>query len=404
MPRKSDTFMMEMSRRALLGWAAGVVLGALVCGQACGQVPTTKGGGTATTDIAGTWQGTLHIPNHDLRTVLKIEKTPGGKLSATFYSIDQSGQGIPTTSISFENGELQYAIQFIGLTYEGKMSADGNSINGTSAQMGHSLPLVFERATPETAWTMPPPPPHIAPMAANANPGVEVATIKPTKPGTRATYFIWRGDQLVIVGFTLSDLIKHAYDVQDKQITGAPDWMDTDKFDINAKPDVAGSPSPAQLREMVKKLLADRFQLKIHTEHKTMSAYALTVAKSGPKMTKNTSTDGLPGLFFGPPIITLRVRNATISEFVDLMQSTVLDRPVVDDTGLTGHWDFSLNWTPDASQFVSAGWKMPPPSTAGDAPPPLFTAIQEQLGLKLEAEKTSVPVLVIDHVDHPSAN
>jgi uncharacterized protein (TIGR03435 family) len=355
--------------------------------------------------IVDTWQGTLHVPNHDLRTVLKIKDTPAGKLTAMFYSIDQTGRGIEPSSISFKDGVLQYAIDFIDLKYTGKMSADGNSISGTSTQGGHSLPLVFERATPETAWTIPPPPPKIAPMAADAKPGIEVATINPTKPGTKANYIVWRGNQLVTVSFTLDDLIKFAYNVQDKQIINGPGWMKSDKFDITAKPDVAGAPSSQQLKEMVKVLLGDRFQLKTHTEQKTMSAYVLTVAKDGPKMTKNNSQDGLPGLFFGPPMPTLRVRNATMDDFDNLMQSVVLDQPVVNSTGLTGRWNFNLHWTPDASQFIQAGFKIPPPSdSAKAAPPPLFTAIREQLGLQLGAEKTSVPVLVVDHVNHPSPN
>jgi uncharacterized protein (TIGR03435 family) len=122
-------------------------------------------------------------------------------------------------------------------------------------------------------------------------------------------------------------------------------------------------------------------------------------------MKQNTDNpNGLPGLFFGP-IGTLHVMNATMVDFTGLMQSVVLDRPVVDRTGLKGRWDFILKWTPDESQFTSVGWKAPPPSAdATDAPPPLFTAIQEQLDLKLEAQKTQVPVMVIDHVDHASAN
>lgn len=396
--------MIRIARSGLSGWAAGIVLGGCICGLVYAQKPAANASGTAKTGIAGTWQGTLHLPNHDLRTVLKIAESPGGKLSATFYSIDQGGQGIATSSVSFQNGVLQFAIQFIGLSYDGKMSSDGNSITGTSTQMGHSLPLIFERATPETAWTIPPPPPQVAPMAADANPGVEVATIKPTEPGKNATYFTWRGDRLVIAGFTLDGLIKQAYDVQDKQILGGPEWMNTEKFDLEIKPDVPGAPSLTQIADVMKKLLADRFQLKLHTEQKIMSAYVLRVAKDGPKMTKNPSTGGLPGLFFGPPIVTLRVRNASMDSFVHVMQSTVLDRPVVDQTGLTGHWDFSLNWTPDPSQFVGVGWKMPPPTDAATAPAPLFTAIREQLGLQLEAEKTSVPVLVIDHVGQPSPN
>jgi uncharacterized protein (TIGR03435 family) len=98
------------------------------------------------------------------------------------------------------------------------------------------------------------------------------------------------------------------------------------------------------------------------------------------------------------------VRNATMGDFAHLMQSAVLDRPVVDQTGLAGKWDFQLKWTPDDSQFSGMGMRPPPPSEAADAPPPLFTAIQEQLGLKLESGKAQVDVMVIDHVEHPSAN
>jgi uncharacterized protein (TIGR03435 family) len=120
-------------------------------------------------------------------------------------------------------------------------------------------------------------------------------------------------------------------------------------------------------------------------------------------MTKSADTGGLPGLFFGP-LGTLHVTNATMGDFTGLMQSAVLDRPVVDHTALDGRWNFLLKWTPDESQFAGLGVKVPPPSDAADAPPPLFRAIQEQLDLRLDAQKTPVDVVVIDHVDHPSAN
>ena len=362
--------------------------------------PAAEGG------IVGTWQGTLHLPNgNGLRTVLKITEDEKGALHAIFYSIDQSGQGIATSSISFADKTLKYGIEFIGLTYEGKMSADGNSISGASAQGGNSLPLVFERATPATEWAMPAPPPRIPPMPADAHPAFEVATIKPTKPGEQRTFLIWRGTEMQVVNFSLEGMVKFAYDLQDKQIVNAPDWMSSDKFDIDGKPDTAGTPNGEQLKEMVQKLLADRFALKFHKDEKEMSAYVLTVGKDGPKMKQNTGNpNGLPGLFFGP-IGTLHVMNATMQNFTNLMQSAVLDRPVVDRSGLQGRWDFTLKWTPDESQFSGMGVKIPPPS-ADDAnsAPPLFTAIQEQLDLKLEAQRTQVPVLVIDHVDHPSPN
>lgn len=394
--------MMDVSRRIMVAWTMGMALGLCVSGPAFAQAaaPAEAGG------ITGTWQGTLHAPGgHDLRTVLKISKDDKGALHGMFYSIDQSGQGIATSSISFDNGTLKYGIDFISLKYEGKMSADKNSISGTSTQGDHALPLVFERATPATEWAMPAPPPKIPPMPADAHPSFEVATIKPTKPGEQRTFLVWRGNDMQVVNFSLASLLKFAYGVQDKQILGAPDWVNTDRFDISAKPDTPGQPNGDQLKEMVQKLLADRFALKLHKDEKEMGAYVLTVGKDGPKMKQNTSNpNGLPGLFFGP-IGTLHVMNATMENFTGLMQSTVLDRPVVDKTGLTGRWDFTLKWTPDESQFTGMGIKIPPPAADDPNPaPPLFTAIQEQLDLKLEAQKTQVPVLVIDHVDHPSPN
>lgn len=391
--------MMRLSRRALLYWAVGLTLGVVVCGHATAQAPADNNG------IVGTWQGTLHVPQKDLRLVAKITQPSGGALKVVNYSIDQGGQPLPASSASFQNGELKFAIEFIGGSYEGKMSPDGKSITGTWTQGDHPLALVFERATPETEWSIPAPPPKIPPMPADAHPTFEVATIKPTKPGEQRTYLIWRGQDMQVVNFSLADLVKFAYDMQDKQIVNAPAWMPTDKFDIDAKPDTPGQPSGPQLKGMVQKLLADRFALKFHNDQKELSAYVLVVGKDGPKMKQNTSNpNGLPGLFFGP-IGTLHVMNATMKNFTNLMQSTVLDRPVVDKTGLTGRWDFTLKWTPDESQFSGMGIKIPPPSADdANAAPPLFTAIQEQLDLKLEAQKTQVPVLVIDHVDHPSPN
>jgi uncharacterized protein (TIGR03435 family) len=203
---------------------------------------------------------------------------------------------------------------------------------------------------------------------------------------------------------TVFDLIGFAYDVQSKQLEGAPSWAATEKFDIQGKPDIPGVPSSSQLRSMVQKLLADRFQLKFHKEKREMPAYILSVGKGSPRMTQETSNpNGLPSLLF-EDLGVLNVHNATMGDFAHLMQSAVLDRPVVDETSLDGKWNFTLKWTPDVSQFAGMGIKVPPPSGAADAPPVLFTAIQEQIGLKLEAGKAPVDVLVLDHVEQPSAN
>ena len=353
--------------------------------------------------IEGTWQGTLHIPQHDLRIVLKVSKNPAGALTAINYSIDQTFQ-TPVSKITFQDSELKFSIEAIDGSYDGKMAADGNSIGGQWTQ-GQSLALVFERATPETEWAIPEPPAKLPAMAADAKPSFDVVTIKPSKPDQPGKMFGVRGARFTTINTTLGDLIKFAYDIQDKQILDGPPWLETDKFDIAAQPDIPGTFNDKQLKSMVQKLLADRFQLKFHKDTKELSAYVLTVSKTGSKLKKSEGDpSGLPALFFRQ-LGVLTVTNATMSDFSHLMQAAVLDRPVVDQTGLEGRWDFLLKWTPDESQFAGMGIKVPPPTdAAADAPPPLFTAIQEQIGLKLEAGKAPVPVLVLDHVEKPSGN
>jgi uncharacterized protein (TIGR03435 family) len=405
-------------RKVLVGlacFAAGlipVIYGAHCDGQAPAQAPAAQQASAATTDrdIVGTWQGTLHVPpaggrpGIDLRIVNKITKGDDGKLKVMDYSIDQGGGGMTASSASFQDGVFKYAIQAIDGSYEGKMSGDGKSIAGNWTQGPSPLPLLLERATPATEWTIPPPPVRLPPMAADANPSFEVATIKPSQPDRPGKLFGVRGSHFNTINTTLNDLITFAYGVQQKQIVGQPSWVDTDKWDIEAQPDVPGTPNRDQLRTMVQKLLADRFQLKFHKDTKELSAYVLTVSKTGQKMTKSDADPNqLPALFFrGLGVLT--VQNATMTDFAGLMQSAVLDRPVVDQTALTGKWNFLLKWTPDESQFGGMGIKVPPPSDAPDAPPPLFTAIQEQIGLKLDAGKAQVGVLVIDKAEKPSAN
>jgi uncharacterized protein (TIGR03435 family) len=369
--------------------------------------PTQSSTPAPPTDIVGTWQGTLHIaaaadhPEINLRIVNQIAKDDKGDLKVLDYSIDQGGQAMAATKATFANGVFKYAIEGIGGAYEGTLSADGKTITGTWTQGPGSLPLNLERVNADTAWPIPEPP---KPMAADADPSLEVATIKPSQPDRPGRAFLWRGNRFTTFNTTLMALIGFAYNVQDKQVIGGPDWMNSDKFDMEGKPDTPGTPSTDQLRVMVRKLLADRFQLKFHNDKRELAAYVLSAGKTGPKMTKDdTSPNGLPGLFFRQ-LGDLNVHNATMGDFVHLMQSAVLDRPVVDQTGLAGKWDFELKWTPDDSQFGGMGMRPPPPSDAPDAPPPLFTAIQEQLGLKLESGKAQVDVMVVDHVEKPSPN
>ena len=351
--------------------------------------------------IVGTWQGTLNV-GKELRLVLKISKDEKGAYKSVLYSLDQGGVQIPADATTLQGSALKLTIKMIGGGYEGKVSADGKSIIGNWNQ-GSSLALNLTRATPETEWAIPEPKPAAPPMAANASPSFEVATIKPSKPDDSRKFLIIDQDgQLKTANYSLLDLISFTYGVHQKQIVGAPAWMSNDKYDIVGKAEGQGAPSQKQWKEMLQKLLTERFKLNFHRDKKELSVYVLSVAKSGSKLTRSSGDpNGLPGLFFRGPG-NLVVRNATTGDFSNMiLQGVVLDRPVLDQTGISGKYDFTLDWTPDDSQFP--GTKLPP-ATAGTNAPSLYAAIQEQLGLRLEATKAPADVIAIDHVEKPSAN
>jgi uncharacterized protein (TIGR03435 family) len=211
----------------------------------------------------------------------------------------------------------------------------------------------------------------------------EVATVKPVDPGEKDGRFItMQGtNRFIEKNYTLKLLIAAAYDLNPRTISGGPDWINSGHFDIVAVTPGEVRPSHDEQMSMLRTLLTDRFKLTFHREQKEFSIYALEVAKSGPKLKQSEHpadppTVG-PGVVY-PQRIVLPARNATMGDFASLMQRAILDRPVVDKTGLTGRYDFDLEWAPDESQF---GGDLPPASA--DAPnPPLFTAIQQQLGLK----------------------
>ncbi len=358
-------------------------------------------------NIVGDWQGSLQTPGKPLRIVIKISRADDESLKAMLYSIDQGGQGINATSASQQGSTFKMTVSAIGGTYEGKLSGDGASITGTWSQGGPAMPLNLERATSATAWSIPEPPPPPKLMAADAKPVFEVATIKPSPPDARGTSILvgrGGGNLFTTTNTSLAELITFAYGVHPRQVTNGPAWFESERYDISAKPDEAGIPNVTQLKTMVQKLLAERFQLAFHREKKELSCYALSVAKSGAKMTKTENNPGkLPG-FGGAGPGRIGVRNATMAEFADFLQSRILERPVVDQTSLTDRYDFTLQWTPDAVQLAAMGPNAPPPPTGPDAPPDLFAAVQQQLGLRLESTKAPVEVLVIDKLEKPSAN
>lgn len=380
--------------------------------QTPAQNPSTLLTSVSPTNVLGIWQGTLHIEqaNRDLRIEVRITQAAAGEYKTVFYSIDQGGQPLGANKTSFENGTLTFTMDAIGGKYVGKMSPDGKTIAGTWTQGPSPFALNLDRTTEDAAWPIPEPP---KPMAADANPSFEVATIKPNNSGaTQMQGLVIQGRKFLTRASSLEDLISFAYNVQTRQITGGPSWIASDRYDIEALPDAEGVPNAQQIRVMIQKLLADRFKLTFHKEQRDMPAYVLEVAKGGQKLTPNQSKGQLPGLGFGPGAggITMRAINATMGDFTGFLQIVVLDRPVVDRTGITGRYDLKCTFTPDDSQFNGHPPRLPPPSggdaasTADAAAPSLYEAMQQELGLKLTPEKTAVDVIAIDHVEKPSPN
>jgi uncharacterized protein (TIGR03435 family) len=348
-------------------------------------------------NMAGQWQGVLPA-GKELRIVVVITTTDG--LKATMYSIDQTPQGIPATTITMQGTTLRMAFAGIGVSFEGTLSPDGNAVAGTFTQGNNPLSMTLARTNPDTAWKIPEPP---KPMAADAKAVFEVATIKPSNPAAQGKLLTIKGRQVLTINTSLSDLISYAYGLHTRQVVGGPSWMGSDKYDITGQPEGQGMPNQNQMRTMIRALLEDRFKLTTHRETRELPAYALVVGPGGPKMTKNDSNpNGLPGLLFRG-LGVLPATNATMGDFAGVMQLAVLDRPVIDRTGLQGRWDFTLTWTPDETQFASFGVRIPT-STDPNAPPVLFTAVQEQLGLKFDSVRAPVEVLVVDRVEKPSEN
>jgi len=355
-------------------------------------------------DLSGNWQGTLKV-GKDLRIIFNIYKGDKDGWSAKMYSIDQTPQPIPVTSVIRQGSDVKIAVDIAGGSYVGTLSADGKSISGTWTQGGQPFPLTLLRATPETAWEIPDAPKPLASMAADADPSFEVATIKPNPSGAPGLQgLVIRGRSMVVRNGSLDDLVTFAYSLQVKQVVNAPGWMDSDRYDIDANPDQPGTPNTEQLRIMVRKLLADRFALKFHHEKRNLAAYVLTAGKTGQKLTPTQLKSNLPGFFYSPGTggLTLHLINGTMNDFTSFLQMLVLDKPVVDQTGITGRFDNNVTFTPDDSQFNGHPPKVPA-SDVSEAPN-LFDAIQQQLGLKLTAQKTAVDVIVIDHVEKPSPN
>jgi uncharacterized protein (TIGR03435 family) len=270
---------------------------------------------------------------------------------------------------------------------------------------------------------------HASPRPAQSvtpsSPSFEVASIKPNhsnESGHRDS--ISRG-KYIGRNVTVKSLIERAYGVSDYQLFNAPPWISSDTFDIDAKvedslADTMQKLSPAERTNQIKlifqSLLADRFGLKITHETKDLPIYALVVAKNGPKLTPTKlpplgsgtaaqqSQRGTDVTGKGPESKAVAV-GVTITQLVAILARApeLAGRVVLDETGIKGEYDFTLDWTRD-DLSVNEDSSSPSAPAKGASSPSLFTALQQQLGLKLESKKGPVDTIVIDHVERPSEN
>jgi uncharacterized protein (TIGR03435 family) len=344
-------------------------------------------------EITGTWQATLPIDRNP-RIILKISKADDGSLRASFNRPDIGAGSIAFPAVTFVAPNLNIP-DFVGFNYQGKLGPDGKSITGTWTQDKHSYPLTFALGTPDTLWTSAGP----ALMSATADPTFEVATIKPSSPDPKQRSSSPFARQFHMNNQTITQLIEFAWQVQARQIEGGPSWKDELRFDIAAEPDAPGQPNRAQVRSMLKKLLAERFGLQIHTLQKEFPVYALSIVRNPPNITKS-ELDPANWPSIRPqqdPDGQWRVRYsyATMPEFASLLMSWIKDRQIVDQTGLSGPFEITL-------MFPADTLGSPTTSELGIANA-IFPAVQ-QIGLKLRPTNAPVDVIVIDHLDKPSPN
>jgi len=245
------------------------------------------------------------------------------------------------------------------------------------------------------------PPSMLFSQSPAASPTFEVASVKPSKPGSPGpTLRIDPGGRFTAEGITLRNLITLAWHIRDEELSGAPSWIDSARYDIVAKPAHAvAAPLSKQAREQqmlrLQALLVDRFDLRLHWNTRQRSVLALVPAKNGPKLEQALGSGAAcrpaPD---GPGLITSMEMFAA-----DL--SNRLGQPVIDQTGLRGFFCVRLRWTSEDGIPRSLGVR---PRTGADVPSSIYSALQSQLGLRLQAQKGAIQILVVDHVAPPRPN
>jgi uncharacterized protein (TIGR03435 family) len=222
----------------------------------------------------------------------------------------------------------------------------------------------------------------------------EVASVKPSQADPNSSAGIrTRHGRLDGNNVTLKRCIMGAYAVGPHQIAGGPGWIDSDRFEISAKADRPIDDDDA-LMLLLQGLLADRFKLVLHRETRTIRAFVLEASKNGPKLEKAEPGEASTNTSTSNTGVEIDARYTTMDAFAKIL-ARKMELPVVNRTGLPGIFNFKLRWTPERAKV---------PDTGAAEAPSIFTAIQEQLGLRLRSQKAPVEILVIDHAEKPSEN
>ncbi len=323
-------------------------------------------------DLSGTWTG------GPLYVVLRQD---GDKLTGT-GGPDKNEQWPFTGKIDGDHVALHMGKFELELHVDSSGELDGTfRMPAEGRDPERTMPVHLKRLDPNAS-------------AASAPATFEVASIKLNTSGDRSSRTSGRPGMLVMTNVPLKAIIEQAYQVKDFSLSG-PDWLDTVRFDIEAQLPAQGSRE--EMRNMLQALLVDRFKLASHRETKTLSAYALVVVKTGAKLKE---VEPGPGSTTGGRGSVTSTRTS-MRQFADWL-STRMDHPVQDQTGLKGAYDIKLEWSPIEENAAANPDAAPPPDNAG---PTIFTALQEQLGLRLQAEKLPVEILVIDHIERtPTEN
>lgn len=269
---------------------------------------------------------------------------------------------------------------------------------------------VSTNATPGTSATAS----SNAPVEVPANLEYEVASFKVNKEGSASSSWSNGGDALTVRNVSLLNMVINAYGVKPFQVSGAPSWLDSERYDVDAKMDEATADTLKKLpqkeraeavRLMMQKLFEQRLNLAVRHDTKELPVYFLVIGKNGAKLREmkpdekggSTHTSSRGGIF------TMNAQGVQLANLVGVLSNN-LGRIVIDKTGLTDRYDFDLNWTSDEHvvQMPTGGDGAAPASDASG--PSIVTAIQEQLGLKLESGKGPVEIIVIERVERPSDN